>query len=148
MFSFNLVLRVSFAFLTSKGAELLWWSLFLFWMTHETRNFSDGCLFVPRSLWIFFDRKTRYFWLNFTFTIVFLLYNKEERMGERIFPEITLIAKKASTKSDQHHIPVQRSRTISNLSVIILLHLKTSDEFHSVKSGCIWNFSGPYCPAY
>ena len=50
-------------------------------------------------------------------------------MGMRIFPQITLIAKKASTKSDQHHIPVQRSRTISSLSVIILLHLKTSDEF-------------------
>ena len=56
--------------------------------------------------------------------------------------------KKTSSRSDQHHIPVQRSRTISGLLVIVSLYLKNSDDFHCVKSGRIGSFSGPYFPAF
>ena len=58
------------------------------------------------------------------------------------------IKKKASSKSDEHHIPVQRSTTISGLSVIISLYLKTLDDFHCVKNGFIRSFSGPYFPVF
>ena len=52
------------------------------------------------------------------------------------------------SKSDQHHILVQGSRTISGLSVTISLYLKTSDDFHCVKKDRIVNCSGPYCPGF
>ena len=41
-----------------------------------------------------------------------------KRLGMCIFPQIALFEKKASIKSDQHHIAVQKSRVISGLSVI------------------------------
>ena len=38
------------------------------------------------------------------------------------FPKILLIAKKASIESDQHHIPVQRSRAVNGLTVVTYPH--------------------------
>ena len=113
-------------------------------MTHETCNFSDGCLSVPSSLLIFFDRKTSYFWLNLTFNDHYFTVQYTERNGHARFPLNCFDGKKASSKRDRHHIPVQRSTTISALSVIISLYLKTSDDFHGVKNGLIRSFSGPY----
>ena len=49
MFLFNLILRVSFTFLASQVAELLWWSLFPFWMTHETHN---SVLWIRAGQWL------------------------------------------------------------------------------------------------
>ena len=68
MFSLNLVVRVSFAFLAWKVAELLQRSLFSFWMAHETRHFSDGGLLVQSSFWIFWQRDAE------TWLIVLIFY--------------------------------------------------------------------------
>ena len=65
----------------------------------------------------------------------------------RIFLKIALIAKKTG-ESDLHHIPVERSKTIRSLSVVISLYLNAWDDFHCVKSGRIRSFSGPYFPAF
>ena len=143
MFSLNLIFGVSFVSLTLKVAELLWRSLFTFWMTHETRDFSDGCLSVPSSFLIFLTERL-YFWLNLTFNNHFFIVQYTERTGHAYFSQNCFDYKKASSKSDRHHIPVQRSATISGLSVIILLYLKSSDDFHCVKTGLIRSFSGPY----
>ena len=102
-------------------------------MTHETSNFSDGCLSVPSSLLIFFDRKTSYFWLNLTFNDHYFTVQYTERNGHARFPLNCFDGKKASSKRDRHHIPVQRSTTISALSVIISLYLKTSVTFTAWK---------------
>ena len=57
VFPLNLVLTVSFTFFVSKLAELLWRSLFTFWMTHKTRHFSDGGLFAQISLRILLSER-------------------------------------------------------------------------------------------
>ena len=98
MFPLNLIISDSFAFLVSDVAELMWRSLFPFWMTHETFNFSDGCLFVSSLFWIFLTEKLDTFYQSWLLTIIFLLYNKQKRLGMRIFPKITLIAKKRQVK--------------------------------------------------
>ena len=67
-----------------------------------------------------------------------------ERNGHAHFPLNCFDGKKASSKRDRHHIPVQRSTTVSGLSVIISLYLKTSDDFHGVKNGLTRSLSGPY----
>ena len=135
MFSLNLSFRVSFVSFTSKVVKLLWGSLFPFGMTHETCNFSDGCLSVPSSLWV---------WLNLTFNNHYFILQYKERTGHAHFPQNCFDCKKASSKIDRHHIPVQRSTTISGLSVIISLYWNTSDDFYCVKNGQIRSFSGPY----
>ena len=79
-----------------------------------------------------------------TFNNHFFILQYKERTGQAHFPQNCSDCKKASSKIDRHHIPVQRSTTISGLSVIISLYWKTSDDFHCVKNGLIRSFSGPY----
>ena len=87
-------------------------------MVHETRHFSDGGLFVQSLLWIIFDRKTWYYWQNLIGYNNFLLYNKQKLLGLYIFLKIASIVKKVSSESDHYRVSVQRSRTISGLSVV------------------------------
>ena len=54
--SFNSSLEL-LLLLTSEETELLWRSLFPFWMVHKTRHFSDGYLFVQSTLWIFLTER-------------------------------------------------------------------------------------------
>ena len=75
-----------------------------------------------------------------TFNNHFFILQYKERTGQAHFPQNCSDCKKASSKIDRHHIPVQRSTTISGLSVIISLYWKTSDDFHCVKNGLIRSF--------
>ena len=47
----------------------------------------------------------------------FLLHNEQNKIGYAHFSTNCFICKKASIKSDQHHVRVQRSRAISLLSL-------------------------------
>ena len=113
MFSLNLVVRVSFAFLAWKVEELLQRSLFSFWMAHETRHFSDGGLLVQSSFWIFWQRDAE------TWLIVLIFYCTINRSyWECTFSQKLLrLPKKTSIEIDQYYVPVQRSRKINILSV-------------------------------
>ena len=107
-----LVIRVYFAFLGSKVTELLWWSLFPVCMAHGTHHISDELIYSKFALY-FFDRKTPYYWQNVRFFIInFCL------LDMHICSKIVLIAKQVPIESDQHHVPVQRSRAINSLSVV------------------------------
>ena len=77
-----------------------------------------GCLFVQNSLRIFLLE-----WLN-TIDKTYFVYNhffivqETENTGHAHFSKNCFDFKKASSKSDQHHVPVQRSRAIISLWVV------------------------------
>ena len=95
VFPLNFVFTVLLAFLVSKATKVLWRSLFQSWVAHETGHFR---LFVQNSLWIFFDRRTRYYWKNLIDCNHYLLHNKQKLLGMRIFPKIVSIARKRPVK--------------------------------------------------
>ena len=100
VFPLNLVLRVSFSFLASEETELLWRSLNSTWITYETRHFSDCCWYVQSSLWIVFDRSTRYYWQKLIGCSHFLWHNKMKLLGMNAFLKAASIAKKSSSEND------------------------------------------------
>ena len=55
---------------------------------------------------------------NLIFCNKFLLHNEQKKVGYVHVSTDCFVWKKASIKSYQHHIPVQRSRAISSLSVV------------------------------
>ena len=82
-------LWVSFAFLASKVTELLWRSLFAFWMAHGTHHFKDGCLFICSKFTLIF------FWQKDSIQQNFLLYNKQKKIDNAHFSKNFLDCKKA-----------------------------------------------------
>ena len=75
---------------------------------NDTRYLSDDCLFIQNSLYKSVDRKL----IGYDH---FLLFNKLKLLEMRILRKFASICKKPSIESDQYHVPVQRSRTMSGL---------------------------------
>ena len=101
VFSLNFVVRVSFAIFGSKVPELLWRSLFPFWMAIGTRQLSDSFKVLPicsKFTSNIFDRKTWYYWQNLVFYNLFYFIINRKRLIMRVFPKFTLITKKRPLK--------------------------------------------------
>ena len=110
-------------FFASKVTVTVTAQLFQFWMAHVMHQLSDDCLSFKSSLLIFFLRGRLCFnrrTTDKTWFFIIICHFTMNRKGSGIYVHFStnfFIFKKASIKSDQYHVPVQRNRTISGLSV-------------------------------
>ena len=116
-FRLNLIIRISFAFLVSKGTESLQRSLFLFWMVHGTHYFRDGCL-SSKVLFEFLREILDTIGKTWFFYNISLFYNKQKKTRHEHFSKNCFDCEKTSIESHQHQVLVLRSRGTGGLSVV------------------------------
>ena len=100
-------------------------------MTHETRYFSDGGLFVQNHFEFFFflAERIRFCWQNLIDYSHFLLYNKKKLLEMHILVKITLTSNKHPLKVTSTTFLFREVEILVVYSCyLISLYEKTSDK--------------------